>query len=259
MLLQAAPGHWAEQPQLRARDTVAYSQGALVGIRCHTIGSHDTLPGKREARMGRGIAPQTGLGEITRAISCRGMVETELDRLIQRADTADPQAVDTLFTLLYGELHCLAESALRRGGGSFTLSPTTLLHEAYLNMAGRDDVTFPDRARFLAYASRAMRGLVIDFARRRQAEKRGRHLEITLPGEEPVSGEVLRTSEELTRLGDALGELAAIAPALAEVVDLHFFCGFSFAEIAALRRVSERTVQREWRKARLLLHHTLLG
>jgi RNA polymerase sigma factor (sigma-70 family) len=104
-----------------------------------------------------------------------------------------------------------------------------------------------------------MRGLVIDFARRRQAEKRGRHLEITLPGEEPVSGEVLRTSEELTRLGDALGELAAIAPALAEVVDLHFFCGFSFAEIAALRGVSERTVQREWRKARLLLHHTLLG
>lgn len=189
----------------------------------------------------------------------RGIVEPKLDILLEKADKADPQAVDALFALLYAELHRLAEVALRRGGGSFTLSPTTLLHEAYLNMAGRDDVAFPDRARFLAYASRAMRGLVIDFARRRQAEKRGRHLEITLPGDEPVSGETLRTSEELTRLGDALGELATIAPELSQVVDLHFFCGFSFAEIATLRRVSERTVQREWRKARLLLHHTLLG
>jgi RNA polymerase sigma factor (TIGR02999 family) len=185
-------------------------------------------------------------------------MEPGLDLLIQRADQADPEALDRLFALLYEELHRLAESALRRAGNCITLSPTTLLHEAYLNMMGRDDVAFPDRARFLAYASRAMRGLVIDFARRRQAAKRDRRFEITLTDDQPISADQLRTGEELTRLGDALQELAGMAPSLAELVDLHFFCGFSFAEIAVLRCVSERTVQRDWRKARLLLHHAVL-
>lgn len=185
-------------------------------------------------------------------------MEHALDLLIQRSDRAEPEALDALFALLYAELHRLAEGALRRSGGSLTLTPTTLLHEAYLNMTGRDDVAFPDRARFLAYALRAMRGLVIDYARRRQAAKRDRRFEITLTEDQAASAEQIRTSDELTRLGDALDELAAIAPGLAELVDLHFFCGFSFTEIATLRGVSDRTVQREWRKARLLLHHALL-
>jgi RNA polymerase sigma factor (TIGR02999 family) len=177
--------------------------------------------------------------------------------LILRADQADGAAVDELFALLYRELHRLAESTLRRDGSALTLGPTTLLHEAYLNIAGRDSVEFADRARFLAYASRAMRGLIIDYARKRRAHKRGRRLEITLVGDELPSSEALRTAEELTQLGDALTELSALEPALAEVVDLHFFCGFSFVEIATLRRVSERTVQRDWRKARMLLHQVL--
>ena len=186
-----------------------------------------------------------------------GPLPTQLDTLIQRADRADGAAVDELFSLLYGELHRLAEHALRRDGGSLTVGPTTLLHEAYLNIAGRSDVAFADRSRFLAYASRAMRGLVIDFARRRQASKRGRLLEITLSDEEQPSAESSHDAAELIRIGDALGELTDLEPSLAEVVDLHFFCGFSFGEIAALRRVSERTVQRDWRKARLLLHRAL--
>jgi RNA polymerase sigma factor (TIGR02999 family) len=186
-----------------------------------------------------------------------GDLHTDIDALIRRADQADGAAVDELFTLLYRELHRLAEHALRRDGGVLTLGPTTLLHEAYLNIAGRDDVAFEDRARFLAYASRAMRGLLIDYARRRQARKRGRDLEITLSDDGPASGPLTSSAEELVQLGDALAELAALEPSLAEVVDLHFFCGFSFIEIATLRRVSERTVQRDWRKARLLLHRVL--
>jgi len=186
-------------------------------------------------------------------------VHTDIDALIRRADQADDGAVDELFSLLYGELHRLAEHALRRDGGAITLGPTTLLHEAYLNIAARDGVAFADRARFLAYASRAMRGLLIDYARRRRAKKRGRQLEITLDEENSPSGEAAQTAEELTRLGDALTELSALEPGLAEVVDLHFFCGFSFGEIATLRNVSERTVQRDWRKARLLLHQGLSG
>ena len=185
-------------------------------------------------------------------------MEHELEALIRRADQADQAAADRLFALLYEELHRVAEHHLRRGGPSLTLGTTTLLHEAYLNIAGRENVAFVDRPRFLAYASRAMRGLVIDYARSRRAKKRGRQFEITLVGDEPASGQGIEKSAELERLGDALDELAELEPALSELVDLHFFCGFSFAEIAALRGVSDRTVQRDWRKARLLLHHALL-
>ncbi len=176
----------------------------------------------------------------------------DLSNLLQRADE-DPVAADQLFAALYDELHRLAERHLQHGGGAMTLGTTTLVHEAWLSMTGKPDTVFPDRARFFAYASRAMRGLAIDYARRRHARKRGRQYEITLdesmaPG--PVDG-------SLPALGEALAELARLDPALAELVDLHFFGGFSFVEIAELRAVSERTVQRDWRKARLLLHHAL--
>ncbi|MEP6621402.1 MAG: ECF-type sigma factor [bacterium] len=167
-------------------------------------------------------------------------------------------ATKDLFAVLYAELHRIAEHNLRRGGGALTLGATTLLHEAYLNLSGHDGSAFPDRARFLAYASRAMRGLVIDYVRRRQAKKRGRQLEITLTGHEAPTAESERMAAEFEQLGDALEELGTIQPALAELVDLHFFCGYTFGEIAAARSVSERTVQRDWRKARLLLHHALL-
>jgi DNA-directed RNA polymerase specialized sigma24 family protein len=100
-----------------------------------------------------------------------------------------------------------------------------------------------------------MRGLVVDYARRRRALKRGQGVEITLVEEAQGGGD--GRGDELVRLSEALDELRAVGPALAELVDLHFFCGFSFVEIAELRGVSERTVQRDWRKARLLLHHAL--
>jgi len=185
-------------------------------------------------------------------------METDLSTLIRRADAADPEAADRLFALLYHELHRLAEHHLRRSGSGLTLGSTTLLHEAYLAMAGRDEIAFPDRSRFLAYASRAMRTLVIDYARRRRARKRGRELEITLVGDEAPTSAALRDAEELEQLGDALDELASLDPSLASLVDLHFFCGLTFAEIAALRSVSDKTVQRDWRKARMLLQRAFL-
>ncbi|MDB4911910.1 MAG: polymerase sigma factor, partial [Gemmatimonadetes bacterium] len=110
----------------------------------------------------------------------RRHVETDIHALIERADRSDPVAADALFGMLYAELHRVAEGSLRRAGSSLTLGPTTLLHEAYLNMVGRAGVEYPDQARFLGYASRAMRGLVIDYTRRRRAKKRGRELQITL-------------------------------------------------------------------------------
>jgi RNA polymerase sigma factor (TIGR02999 family) len=187
----------------------------------------------------------------------RSHVETDFERLIQRAES-DQGSADELFSLLYRELHRLAEHNLRRSNATITLDATSLLHEAYLNISGRKDVAFADQPSFLAYASRAMRGLVIDYARRRRALKRGRQLEITLAEDERPSDDAVQRSQELERLGDAIEELAVLDPALAELVDLHFFCGFAFTEIAEFRGSSERTVQRDWRKARLLLQHSLM-
>jgi len=175
--------------------------------------------------------------------------------LVARADAGDARAKDALFTALYEELHRLAQAHLHRSGGHLTLGATTLLHEAYLDISRRSAVAFPDRNRFLGYASRAMRGLVIDYVRQRKAQKRGGELTFTSLSDLPIAPQEVPT--DLERLGAALAELGTLDEALAELVDLKFFCGFSFAEIAALRGVSERTVQRDWAKARLLLHHRL--
>ena len=170
-------------------------------------------------------------------------------------EDAGAAAKDALFTALYDELHRLAQSHLRRSGGSLTISATTLLHEAYLDLAGRAGVAFPDRSRFLGYASRAMRGLIIDYVRHRGASKRGGELTFTSLEDHhaPPDGAAI----DLERLGGALEELTAIDPHLAELVDLKFFCGFSLVEIAGMRGVSERTVRRDWTKARTLLHQSL--
>lgn len=183
----------------------------------------------------------------------------DIEGLIAGAEAGDRGAAEQLFAALYTELHRLAEHTLQRQGPSITLGATTLLHEAYLSIAARHGTVFADRARFLSYASRAMRGLVIDYVRRRGARKRGRQFEVTLATSEPPAAGAWETAEELERLADALDELSTVDASLTELVDLHFFCGYSFAEIAALRDVSERTVQRDWRKARLLLHRALVG
>jgi RNA polymerase sigma factor (TIGR02999 family) len=173
---------------------------------------------------------------------------------MEAAQRGSKPAADALFSALYAELRRLANHELARHGAPMTLSATTLLHKAYIEIAGRDGALFPDRNRFMGYAARVMRGLIIDHARSRQAQKRGGQFEITAHGAE-VEDAV--GSEELTPISDALDELAQAEPALAEVVDLKFFCGFSFAEIAAMRDVSERTVQRQWVKARIYLHRTI--
>ena len=169
-------------------------------------------------------------------------------------EQADPSAAQPLFAALYAELHRLARRELLRNGAA-SVGATTLLHEAYLSIGDRPATAFPDRARFMAYASRAMRGIIIDHARDRRAIKRGGQFEITALRTDIV--ENLADAAELSEISDALDALAGTDPALAEVVDLKFFCGFSFAEIAAMRGTSERTVQRHWEKARIYLHQAL--
>jgi RNA polymerase sigma factor (TIGR02999 family) len=163
---------------------------------------------------------------------------------------------DRLFEVLYDELRRLSRRQIARAGGAGVLGATTLLHEVYLGLSDRPDALFPDRARFMAYAARAMRGMIIDHARRRHAHKRGGGVPIASLEEHHLPA-VLGDGEEAARIGEALDELAVIEPPLAEVVDLKFFCGFSFGEIAAMRGVSERTVQRQWEKARVFLHASM--
>jgi RNA polymerase sigma factor (TIGR02999 family) len=170
----------------------------------------------------------------------------------QAGDCAVPQQ---LFASLYDELRKMAQRELRRVGPALTLGATTLLHELYLSVRERPDALFPDRSRFFAYASRAMRGLIIDYARSRQALKRGAAFEITsLPTDVP---EEVVDCAQLQRLSDAVEQLAVVEPRLAQVVDLKYFGGFSFGDIAAMWGMSERTVQRDWEKARLFLHRCL--
>src|ERR1051325_11749603 len=107
------------------------------------------------------------------------MSNEPLADLASRADAGDAAARDALFAALYSELHRLAETHLRRSPGNVALSATTLLHEAYVDMANRGSLAFPDRNRFLQYASRAMRGLIIEYMRRRGARKRGGGVEVT--------------------------------------------------------------------------------
>jgi len=160
-----------------------------------------------------------------------------------------------LFAALYKELRRLAQRELR-GNSAVTLSPTTLLHETFLSLCRRESLSFGNGTQFMSYASRAMRGLLIDYLRGRQAQKRGGDLQIL-----PLQTDLLNAMEaddefewlQVQRVHEAMESLAQIDAKLAECVDLRFFCGLSFDEIGRLQGVSGRTVQREWDKARLLL------
>lgn len=178
-----------------------------------------------------------------------------ISALIATTESGDRSAADALFSALYEELHGLAQRQLAHRGSDLTLGVTTLLHEAYLDMSQREGPVFPDKGRFMAYAAKVMRSLIVDYARDRRAQKRGGQFEITTLDEEKAGP--APEAGELEEIQAALERLSAVNPSLAEVVDLKFFCGFSFAEIAAMRGASERTIQRNWEKARIYLYRSI--
>jgi len=182
-------------------------------------------------------------------------VVSTITSLIGAAERGDGSAAETLFSALYDELHRLAKRELARRAGPMSLGPTTLLHQAYIDMAAREGPEFPDRGRFMGYAARVMRGLIIDHARNRYAQKRGGRFEITRLRTDAAENVV--DDRELSQIGAALDELSKTDSTLAEIVDLKFFCGFSFAEIAAIQGLAERTIQRKWEKARIYLHRSI--
>ena len=184
------------------------------------------------------------------------MAESAFLRILEAGRLDDRQTLDELFTSFYDELHRRARWELRQNT-PLSLGPTTLLHETFLNMSNRDSVSFTDHRQFMTYAARAMRGLIIGHIRTRRTQKRGGQLKFTsLTTDLPPSTEDTHTVC-IEALGEALETLATLDARLAECVDMKFFCGLSFAEIAQHRNVSERTVQRDWDKARLLLNRLM--
>lgn len=181
-------------------------------------------------------------------------MEGNVSNLTPAIDAGD--GVNRLFAVLYADLHRVAVRQLQRNSG-VTLSPTTLLHETFLNGSVRDFAQLSDQGRFMAYASRAMRGIIIDHLRRGNSKKRGGEFDFISLSEELQHA--VQMGIGIDELREALSSLENIDSRLAECVDLKFFCGFSFTDIAQLWGVSERTVHRDWEKARVLLNRLING
>lgn len=179
----------------------------------------------------------------------------EVTRLLQAARAGDSGALEQVFPLIYDDLRRAAQRVLRRERPDHTLQATELVHDAFLRLAGH----VPDvqhRAHFLAIAARAMRQVLVDHARRRGAAKRGGEWVRTTLGDE-VGAQSGMDADELIALDDALARLEANEPRLRAVVEYRFFGGLTEKEIAEALGVTERTVQRDWVRARAWLHKEL--
>ncbi len=177
----------------------------------------------------------------------------DFDDLLQRTNAGEPGASERLFAVAYGELRQLARSRLRGGGRNTLLDTTALVHETYLRLLGSGRLHLEYRRAFFAYAAKVMRSVIIDAVRQRHAERHGggsEHLALdTLLSESlPQTG-----AAELLRVHEALDALAQAEPRLAQVVEMRFFGGYSEAEMAEALGLTERTVRRDWDKARRLL------
>ncbi len=177
----------------------------------------------------------------------------EITSLLAAMGEGDAPARDRLFNLVYGELRVRARQQLARLRPGETLDTTALVHEAYLKVAPRSAIPYADRVHFFAIASRAMRHIVVDYARRGSAQKRGAGAMLMQLDDDDVSVGTADHADELLALDAALERLAAVDERLARVVELRFFGGLSVEETADVLHSSPRTVKRDWRKARMFL------
>jgi RNA polymerase sigma factor (TIGR02999 family) len=181
----------------------------------------------------------------------------DLTTLLRKAQAGDSQAREAAFKLLYDDLYKLARSRLSHSGRNTLLDTGALVSEAYLRLSKAGGLVPNDRHHYLAYASRAMRSVIVDFVRARSAERRGGNEErITLTTE--VSEGLSSGEEQILRVHEALEELAAVDERLVSVVEMRYFAGLTEQEVAAVLGVTERTVRRDWAKARLMLAAALM-
>jgi RNA polymerase sigma factor (TIGR02999 family) len=176
----------------------------------------------------------------------------DVTRLLEAAVAGDSQALDRLVPLVYEDLRRVAHRQLDREGGGHTLQTTALIHEAYLKLAVGGAMSATSRAHFLAIAARAMRQVLVDYARRRKAAKRGGGVISVTLGDE--AGAPDTSADDLLALDDALNQLDARQR---QVIECRFFGGMEEKDIAEALGISERTVRRDWVKARAWLYKEL--
>ncbi len=166
-------------------------------------------------------------------------------------------AQDQLFPLVYEELRQMARRYMRRQPSEHTLQTTELIHEAYLKLANQDEKAWQNRAHFFGVAAKAMRHILVDYARSKQSRKRGDwKSRVTLSENVIISTE---NSDEMVALDDALKQLSTLDERKSRVVELKFFGGLNIEEIAEVLKISDKTVKRDWRFARTWLLRQLAG
>ena len=176
----------------------------------------------------------------------------QLTELLAQLRAGDPEARNALFAAAYSELHRLARSRLRDGGRDAVLDTTCLVHEAYLRFVSAGELRAEDRRAFFAYASQVMRSVIVNSVRERIAQKRGgAGLPLTLST--GLKSDVADDEGTVLAVHEALEDLEKADPRLAQVVQMRYFGGYSEKEIAETLDMTERTVQRDWEKARLIL------
>lgn len=177
---------------------------------------------------------------------------SDVTNLLRRVAGHDRAALDQLFELLYADIHRMARARLAEAGPITLLNPTSLAHEAYLRLHGAGRIDLDSRGHFMAYLSTVLRSVIVDFARKRNAERRGGGVaNITLDTE--VAESVGNQDDDILRIDEALAELDQTDPRLRQVVEMRYFAGLSHEEIASALGLNERTVRRDWERARLLL------
>jgi RNA polymerase sigma factor (TIGR02999 family) len=180
---------------------------------------------------------------------------SEVTRLLQEWKSGDAKALDALLPLVYKELRCVARSQLRQERPDHTLQSAALVHEAYLRLVGLNPPQWESRAHFFAIAAQVMRQILVDYARRRRAAKRGGTVcKISVENAAMLSGQ---KDVELIALDDALHSLAKLDARQSRVVELRFFAGLSLEEISAALEIAPATVQRDWTAARAWLHREI--
>ena len=176
----------------------------------------------------------------------------DITRLLERARAGERGALDQVFEVLYPELRRIAHARLAGHVRDTVMQTTVLVHECYLKLLAAERVAPTDRAHFLAYAAQAMRSVIVDTVRAARRERRGGDaVHVTLATE--VGDSVAMAEDEILDVDAALTELARLEPRLARVVEMRYFAGMKETEIAAALGLTDRTVRRDWEKARLLL------
>src|SRR5580698_11163190 len=180
----------------------------------------------------------------------------QLTELLGRMQSGDADARDALYAAAYPELHRLARARLRDGGRNAVLDTTCLVHESYLRFVDAGELRAEDRRAFFAYASQVMRSVILNSVREHIAQKRGGDWRpLTLSTDLPVNA--ADDKQTIIRVHEALELLEKADPRLGQVAQMRYFGGYNEQEIAETMDVTERTVRRDWEKARLILAELL--